>query len=140
MLHRSRRATTEATKLIEETTALLMGRAMSFYQVRKRQPPAWVHLNWIAHGQASEIIERARSETGLNRPSGTWAWATSTFARELLVSSKGDLFTVEQLQRDCLVPIELALMRGGREDVHPEQVVALGIPHLLSHPSVRSGE
>lgn len=138
LFHRSRQATAEEAELVEETSALLTGRAMRFYQVRKLSPPAWAYLNWIAHGDASEIIDRARSETGLSRPKGTWLWASSTLAHEILVGSKGRLSTVEQLQRDCLVPIELALMHPGRERVLPEHVVAVGVPHLLAHPSVQS--
>ena len=58
--NRWQQATIQETELIEETSALLMGRVMRFYQVRKVPPPTWAYLNWIAHGQSSEIIDRAR--------------------------------------------------------------------------------
>jgi hypothetical protein len=117
---------------------MLAGRAMVMYRAAKVPIPAWVHINWIAHGLPSEIVGLARAEAGLRRPSGTWPWVTSTFADELLAGSTGDLSIVGQLQRDCLIPMELALMHPHSESVLPSHVVTLGIPHLLAHPSIRS--
>ena len=110
---------------------------MRLYRARRLSPPAWVHLNRVAHALPSEIITRARSEMGLGPLTGTWAWATSTLARELLNGSGGDVTIVDQMQRDCLVPMELALMHPGREHVLPRHVVILGVPRLHAHPSGR---
>jgi hypothetical protein len=139
MSHRPEATDGWGRELVDEAAALLAGGIVQVYLAADVPLPAWANLNWIAHGPPSEIVERAKSEAGLCRPAGSWAWVTSTFAHELDVGSGGDPDIVEQLQRDCLIPMELALMRPGHDNVLPEHAVVLGVPRLHAHPSVRSG-
>jgi hypothetical protein len=124
------------SRLAAEAETFLAGGGREGWTPDRPMPP-WMHINWLAHSTPSEIEERARAEWGLTRPSGSWGWAVSTVARELYVCSHGDDGLVLQLQRDCLIPMELSLMDPERREFLPEQLVALGVPRLHAHPRVR---
>lgn len=137
---RESRTGRDGRQCVAECAAFLEGRALELYLGRRAQPPGWAHLNWLAHARPTELIDRFRGELGLRRPAGTWAWATSALVGALVVMTGADEETIRLLQRDCLVPFELALLRGDTGGVLPEQVVAQAVPRLLRHPAVGEGE
>jgi hypothetical protein len=126
------------SELVAEAEAFLGGRAVEVYRNCQVAVPAWARLNWLAHGHPRELTGLARREWGLLRPEGTWAWAVGTLAREILAGSRGDLAIVRLLQRDCLIPMELALMHEEGGAALPNHVVVLGLPRVRSHPSART--
>jgi len=130
-----RRARREETGdgLVDEIESFLAGNAVRPYLDSGLPVPAWANLNWLAHGRPAELRERVRLESGLRRMEGTWAWAVSTVARELLEAGREDA-VVLCLQRDCLVPMELALLDQGGRGFLPSHLVTLGIPRVRAHP------
>jgi hypothetical protein len=124
-------------RLIDEVESFLAGRALDRYRSTGATPPAWAEINWLAHGEPSDILDRVRYELGLKRLPGSWPWAVSTLAQELFVDAGARTETIRRLQRDCLIPMEMALMRHAHQDFPPEHFVALGVPRLRAHPSAR---
>jgi hypothetical protein len=121
-------------RLIRESEAFLRGRALQGLWTRNQVVPEWAHINWLAHADPSEILARAREELGLRRPEGSWPWATSTLAHELFVDSGESGDTVRQLQRDCIIPIELALISTEQLSMSPAHCVWLAVLKLRAHP------
>jgi hypothetical protein len=122
--------------LVEEIESFLTGNALRSYVASGLPVPTWANINWLAHGEPAELRERVRLEYGLERLEGSWAWAVSTVARELLEAGGADPVVV-RLQRDCLVPIELALLEQGDREFLPARLVSIGIPRLRAHPMAR---
>jgi len=116
--------------LVDEVEAFLRGRAGR----SSAGGGAAVAANWLAHAEPTAIEERVRYESGLRRPGGTWDWAISTLARELVELAGARHDVMRQLQHDCLVPVELALLEGGGGDVQPRTLVTLGLSRLRAHP------
>ena len=133
---RSNRRDQTGEGLIDEIESFLAGNALRSYVDSGLPVPPWANINWLAHGEPAELRERVRLEYGLERLEGTWAWAVSTVARELLEAGGADPVVV-RLQRDCLVPIELALLERGDRGFLPSRLVSIGIPRLRSHPMAR---
>jgi hypothetical protein len=122
--------------LVGEIESFLAGNALRSYLDSGLAVPAWANVNWLAHGRPTDVRERVRLEYGLERLEGSWAWAVSTVARELLDAGREDS-VVLRLQRDCLVPMELALLDQGGRGFLPSHFVTLGVPRLRAHPMAR---
>ena len=122
--------------LVRETEAFLTGQIHTCYAKARRPAPNWAELNWLTHGHPDQIRERVLSESGLERPNGSWQWATSVLARELLHDGGGRNDVIALLQRDCLIPMELVLLDHDHNELLPAHLVALGVPKLRSHPAV----
>jgi hypothetical protein len=122
--------------LLDEVEEFLAGRALLRYRGADPAMPVWVAANWLAHAEPSTIEERVRYETGLQRLGGSWEWAVSTLARELVALAGWRPEVVRQLQRDCFVPIELAVLERSRADMLPLHLVTLGLARLRTHPGV----
>ena len=130
---RARRVRDEQ-ELLDEVEEFLGGRSLHRYRGSAAAMPVWVAANWLAHADPSTIEERVRYETGLQRLGGSWEWAISTLARELVALAGWRPEMVRQLRRDCFVPIELAVLEQGRGDLLPLHLVAMGLARLRTHP------
>ena len=109
---RSARSDREVRRFVLECDALLSGRSLEVYEWHRVPAPAWAQLNWIAHCEPSEILYRSQSELGLQRQGGTWPWAISTMAHEMVKRAGGCEAAIRRLQRECLIPLELTLLRN----------------------------
>lgn len=121
-------------RLVLEIEEFLRGRVRLGFVMKGSAVPAWVEINWLAHGDPSEILARAREELGLKRPQGSWVWATSTLVNELFMDAGANADTIRQLQRDCIIPMEMALMSQTHQTMLPVDLVTLGVLRLRSHP------
>jgi len=120
--------------LLDEVEEFLGGRSLHRYRGAPTAMPVWVAANWLAHAEPATIEERVRYETGLQRLGGSWEWAISTLARELVALAGWRPDVVRQLQRDCFVPLELDVLEQGREDMLPRHLVTVGLARLRTHP------
>ena len=108
------------------------------YEAKGLRAPQWAQINWIAHSEPSTIIDRVRSEVGLQRPPGTWPWAVNTMAHELLSRAGNNDAFMRLLQRECLIPVEIDLLRSKAGCFLPEHFVVIGVPRLRTHPIDRA--
>ncbi len=131
--HRRSRSARQEQVLLDETEEFLAGRVLLRYGEAGRPLPVWVAANWLAHAEPAAIEARVRYEAGLQRLGGSWEWAVTTLARELVELAGRRPEVVRQLQRDCLVPVELAVLDQGRADLLPLHLVALGRARLRGH-------
>jgi len=140
IFRRASRVERNAKRFAEECEAFLAGDALRLVGSPRGRPPTWTQINWMAHTAPSSVVDRFRSEIGLRRPAGTWPWAVSTLVDELVAIAAGDERVIGQLQRDCLIPMELVLLRSDAACFLPAHLVALGVPRLRSHPAADSPE
>jgi hypothetical protein len=129
-----RRGPRAESALVEEADALVTGRMRG-----KDGAPAWVHLNWLAHGDPGclalrcEVARRRRRRP--ERP-GSWAHTRSEILVELVHRADGRSEAIAHLQRACLIPLELRLMEPPFGDRLPSEVLGLALTRLRSHPIV----
>jgi hypothetical protein len=127
----------QARSLVQETESFLCGRVRDRYVEQGLSVPPWAELNWLAHAEPSDVRARAAQQPG-QETKGTWSWATGILARELVSNAGGKQDAMLELQRQCLIPMELTLMGQGGNGFLPKHLVALGVPRLRSHPGMRS--
>jgi hypothetical protein len=125
-------------RVLEEAEGILTGQARCRYH-GTAHPPVWTEVNWLAHADPAAIRDRVGYESGLRRLDDSWEWATTTLARELLERAGWQRDVVVQLQRDCLVPIELTLLDDVGNDLLPRHLVTLAIARIRSHPCADTG-
>ncbi len=121
--------------LIEETEAFLAGRYLEVRAGSDSGRPAWAQLNWLSHADPDEVSDSAPA-LGPSRL-GSWSWAVAVLTGEVLELTGGDRARIRDLQRSCLIPLELTLMMPSFWNVLPAEVVALAVARLRAHPSVR---
>ena len=137
IFRRGVRSQRHARRCVAECGAFLEGRALFVYLANGCAVPTWARVNWIAHVDPSAVIDRYRSEHGLRRLEHSWPWATSTLTNEMVEIAGADRDVIRQLQRDCLVPMELTLLQSGGGGFGPEHLVAQGVPSLRAHPAAK---
>jgi hypothetical protein len=123
-----------ARSLVQETELFLGGRVRQYYVETNLMVPPWVEFNWLAHGEPNAIrasVTAQQLEEG--GPDGTWTWAIGILARELVAEADAKQYAIVDLQRYCLIPMELALMSHGGNGFLPKHLVALGVFRLRSH-------
>lgn len=123
--------------LAGRTESILAGQVRGRYVDEGLPVPPWAELNWLAHAQPSDIRACAAGRPGLNEPTGTWPWALRILARELVAHADENQDPIVELQRQCLIPMELTLMGHGSVGFLPKHLVALGVLRLRSHGHAR---
>lgn len=111
--------------LIVETEAFLSGTAQELYVLDAKPVPVWARLNALAHGGPEVVHAMAANLRGLDT-FGTWAWAVSTLANELLEVSRHSSRPLDQVQRASIVPLELVLLDPAAAEPSPRMLVAVG--------------
>jgi hypothetical protein len=99
-----RRSRGEARELVDECEAFLNGRYLFEMARQPTRPPAWVWFNTLAHGQRSDIEALAAAKAGYTDEIS----AAQYFAREVLATADLAGLSLQVLQRELLVPIELS--------------------------------
>ena len=134
-----RRDRMSADRLVEETQAFLDGRFLEVTVASGGGSPAWAQLNWISHTGPDELGEAARRPPSPPARLGSWAWAVEALTAETVTLACGDPQVVGELQRACLIPLELSMMLPPWWNVLPAEVLALAVQRLRAHPSARRG-
>ncbi len=131
------RGRVSAQELIEETEAFFAGHYLEATGASDLGTPTWARLNRLTHAAPGEICEWSRAGFGPQPSPGSWPWAVELLSKEMTALSQGDEAVIFDLQRDCLIPVELTLMGWSHHSVLPADLVALCIPCLREHPHVR---
>lgn len=88
-------------------------------------PAAWMVLNPVAHGSPERVRQLARMSLPLRHQRMSWHQARSRVAAALVSRFDDDDAELARLQRDALVPLELALI--DEVDVTPQMLVQLSV-------------
>jgi hypothetical protein len=122
---------------VEEAEAFLAGRYGSALQ-RAGDVPVWARMNWLAHASPSELKARIEEDRREPAPSGSWAWAVHELNQEIVELAQGDCSQIGRLQRDCMVPLEMALLDPQYWPALPSEIVILAVNRLRGHPVARA--
>ena len=96
-------------QLVEESAAFLTGQAQELYERRRQPVPTWARLSAVAHAHPASVRYLAEAHHLEFHPWGSWAWAVGRLANVMVAMAPDDQ-GLEQLQRTCLVPMELELV------------------------------
>lgn len=116
-----RRGDPAATQLVAECEAFLSGRYADDLMEAHEAVPAWTWLNLLAHGSEAEL--RGAASAGAVMLSN-WSRARSFLAGEVLDRVDIGAVTLDALQRDVLIPLELDLAAHDPRWLRPSQLVA----------------
>lgn len=114
-------SSSEGSPIGSECEIFLAGRYAEHLQSSGRTVPAWAWLNRLAHGSIADLRSLA-SGLGGRQPDPLSA-AVRFLAGEVLARTD-DADSLAALQRDALVPEELALANRGREPISAGQLVS----------------
>jgi hypothetical protein len=105
----------EARELIGECESFLNGCFAEHLLAEGAVVPTWAWMNLLAHGTTEDLAAPPVRLTDLPRSLDPWVQARAYLAAELLdvVDARTPLVTV---QRDTLIPLELAMMQRGPDD------------------------
>jgi hypothetical protein len=116
--------------LVVETEAFLCGHYVDHADELLPRPVAWIECNWIAHADPEEVCRAARRAAGPDVHTDAWVGAIQTLLHELMRLADGDARRVAALQREWLIPVELAVMTGEHRDLAPSAFVAMALERL----------
>jgi hypothetical protein len=120
----------EGYEVGDEVAAFLAGRLVDHYAAVARAIPPWAVLNRLAHAERPEL---ARLLTG--RAPVAWAGPERQIAAHLLTRALTPE-ALRALQRDVLVPLELALIeRSKPERIGVDEVLAAAVDALGTSPA-----
>lgn len=111
-------------QLVSETEAFLAGRIGEVALGLPVSEEAWVPVNRLAHAPARELLAASGRPRQGHPPWGSWAWALQTVLGEMRSAADGREDRMEELQRGCIVPYELAVLRASYPATAPVDLVA----------------
>lgn len=109
------------SSIVSDCERFLAGRYAQHLQSEGRTVPHWAWLNQLSHGSAADIQSLADGHGG--RRGDPETAAVQFLAGELLARA-GDEDALAVLQRDVLIPEELALANRWTEPFTPGQLVS----------------
>jgi hypothetical protein len=110
------------SSIVSECESFLAGSYAQHLQSVGRTVPAWAWLNRLSHGSLAELRSLASGHGG--RQGDPASAAIRFLAGELLARADDDAASVAALQRDVLVPEELALASRWKEPLTAGQLVS----------------
>lgn len=123
-----------ASPIVSECESFLAGRYAEHLQSVGRTVPPWAWLNQLSHGLASDIRNLAEGQGGC--PDDPGNAAVRFLAGELLVRAD-DAASLAVLQREVLVPEELALANRWMEPLAAGQLVSRVLAKLDRYADTR---
>jgi hypothetical protein len=95
-------------EMLDGCEALLAGRYVEYLETTGQLVPAWAWTNLLAHGTVEQFEREISAARDLAPESGGWRRARAYLAGELLAAA-GRLGSLQELQAEVLVPLELEL-------------------------------
>lgn len=129
-----RRRKRDGLALVEEATAFLNGDLAVHLASTGSGIPAWARVNTLAHARPLLLIRDLELRRCVPGRVGSWSRTMLDILRELAELASGEPCRIEQLQRECLIPLELRLMEPSFRDVLPSDVLILALTRLRAHP------
>ena len=99
----------DASELVSESEAFLLGRYVELLEERGEPVPVWAWTNVLAHGSRDDVDRAAAGAHGWSS-SRRWRIARALVAGEVL-ETVGRGAPLSDLQREVLAPLELELVR-----------------------------
>ncbi len=98
------------TELVKECEAFLSGHLPERWTRAHRPVPDWAWLSIIAHGSEAQLAFLEEDEVdGLVSMEQAWRYALKLVAGAVLAAAEMSGRTLEDIQREVLVPLELQL-------------------------------
>jgi len=129
-------------ELVADAELVLAGRYADHLLEHRRPVPAWAWTNLLSHACAEDLHHaRIAHMSRAVGPSAVWLSARAYLAGEVLdaAARHGSL---DQLQAEALVPVELALMTDAKADHDepaPSEWVSAVLSALAKHRSTSNG-
>jgi len=121
----------------DECEAFLAGRLARYLGAAGQPVPPVGWLNQVAHGTPAELSALARTSSMGTPPPSRWARTVGYLARSLLERSRETCRTIEELQRELLVPLELELIAMPEcADLDPADIVRITLARLYELPEL----
>lgn len=122
-----RRRRDEVASLADECTAFLDGRYVELLQAAGSPIPVWAWMNLLAHGTDAEIREAAARLPDVEG----WERARSFVAAELVDAVDASDTSMDDVQREVLVPLELDVLQCCSSDTWTAGQLVLGLLRVL---------
>ncbi|MGD0392002.1 MAG: hypothetical protein ABSC41_05105 [Acidimicrobiales bacterium] len=120
--------------LVIEASAFLTGDFAVHLASTTAGVPAWARVNSLAHAPPPLLVRDLEMRRYVPARVGSWARITFDILQELVELASGHTDRIEQLQRECLIPLELRLMEPSFDNVLPSDVLVLALTRLRAHP------
>ncbi|MGA3147160.1 MAG: hypothetical protein ABSF33_06760 [Acidimicrobiales bacterium] len=134
-LGRQRRSSKrDEAALVNEATAFLTGQFAAHVASTSAGLPTWARVNSLAHARPSVLVRDLELRRHVPERVGSWARTTFDILEELVELASGQKGRIEQLQRECLIPLELRLMAPSFDNILPSDVLILALTRLRAHP------
>ena len=103
-------SSSERSVFLQDCAALLSGRLLDRLFASGRYVPPWAWVNKLTHASQVELEAFAENPGTPDQRPELWVWQRTTafLADELLHSARQSGKGLYELQRSCLLPIELA--------------------------------
>ena len=127
-----------AELLVAEVEQFLEGHYLDVLFDSRREVPAWAWLSLLTHGDEETLreLETWNARHGASRPElETWVRVLQLLARRLLAMSETIPYSVVEIQRELLVPLEIAIMTS---PIGPATMYRVVIS-MLEHARARLG-
>lgn len=122
--------------LVAEAEHFLRGHYLEVAYGTAHEIPAWVWLSTLAHGDAATLLaaeEWLSTSTARRSEYDTWGRVLQLLARQVRVMTETTPCTLAEIQRDVLVPLELAILAS---PVGPATLYRL-VTSMLDHVRTR---
>lgn len=140
--HRRHRGETEApetSQLVRECSAFLTGTLAREHALHCEMVRDWEWVNLLAHGSVGQLQEVARDRLlppPTNPYDERWHGAVAFLAGELLRAIRNGSLSLDQVQHDVLVPLELEMANVGSRAASPVRTVRRVLEDLQLRPPI----
>jgi hypothetical protein len=142
MWRRNRQQSTDVSQeaLVAEAERFLNGHYLDDAFATSREIPGWVWLSTLAHGDAEALLD-AESWLASGRPVrseyDTWGRVLQLLAREIRSMTETTTCTLAEIQRELLVPLELAIIASPVGPATMYRVVTSMLAHVRTQVDTR---
>ena len=114
---------------VADVEAFLLGGSVEYFRAHHQAVPPWAWLNTVAHSVPAAVTNLCEPVPGRPTSRGEAAGrrAVETMATTLCSKAGGDPAAIGALQRELLIPLELALVAGRVDASDVREVARLAV-------------
>lgn len=129
----------ETSVLVRECSAFLTGTLAREHAEHRELVRDWEWINLLAHGSPAQLVAIARDRLlppPTNPYDERWHGAVAFLAGELLRVARDGAMTLEDMQHDVLIPLELEMANVGSRASSPVRAVRRVLEGLQLRPPI----